>query len=326
MKIAFFEIKNWEAEYLKTKLTNVQLVFSEKILDINNLPEQRDFDCISIFTDSKIDKAVIDAFPNLKLIATRTTGMDHIDQEATKAKGIAVKNVPTYGENTVSEYTFALILSLSRKITLAVDKVKEKNRFSSEGLEGFDLFGKTIGVVGSGHIGRNVIKIANGFGMKAVVFDAFPDKNLENQLNFRFVSFEDLLKNSDIITFHIPYLPSTHHLINKENIGLIKKGAILINTARGAIVETAAVVEALNKNILSGAALDVLEEETNLKNEKNLIMERELDDSDLRTILENHVLIGMENVIVTPHNAFNSREALTRILDTTITNILPLAH
>lgn len=322
MKIAFFETKNWEANYLRTKLTDAQLTFFEKILDTDNLPEQRDFDCISVFTDSKITKRVIDAFPNLKLIATRTTGMDHIDQTAAQAKGIKVKNVPTYGENTVSEYTFALILNLARKITLAVDRIKEKNRFSSDGLEGFDLFGKTLGVIGAGHIGRNVIKIANGFGMKVVVFDAKPDQSLESQLNVKFVSFEELLKNSDIITFHIPYLPTTHHLINKNNIGLIKKGALLINTARGAIVETEAVVEALNKGILAGAAFDVLEEETNLKNEKNLLLERELDDQDLRTILENHVLIGMENVLVTPHNAFNTHEALIRILDTTVANIL----
>lgn len=322
MKIGFFEIKNWEANYLRTKLENQQLTFFENILDIDSLPEQRDFDCISVFTDSRIDSIVINSFPNLKLITTRTTGTDHIDLEATKEKGIVVNSVPTYGENTVAEYTFALILGLSRKITLAVERVKEKNKFFSAGLEGFDIFGKTLGVVGAGHIGQNVIKIANGFGMKVIVFDTKPNTELEKQLNCKFVNFEELLKNCDIITFHVPYLATTHHLINKNNIGLIKKGAVLINTARGAIVETEAIVEALNKGILSGAALDVLEEETNLKNEKKLLLERELDDNDLRTILENHVLIGMENVIVTPHNAFNSKEALTRILDTTVTNIL----
>lgn len=322
MKIGIFEIKNWEADYLKAKLGGHELTLSPNPIDRNNLPTERDYDAISVFTDSKIDSNVINALPKLELIASRTTGIDHIDEVAAKNKDIVVKNVPTYGENTVAEYTFALILNFSRKISLAIEKVKNKNKLTSEDLEGFDLFGKTIGVVGTGHIGQNVIKIANGFNMKVVAYDVKPNSVLERELNFRFVPLEDLLTQSEIITFHVPYLPATHHLINKNNIKFIKKGALLINTARGAIVETEAIVEALNRGILSGAALDVLEEETALKNEKKLLLERELDDEDLRTVLENHVLIGMDNVIITPHNAFNTREALTRILEATVKNLL----
>ncbi len=322
MKIGFFETKNWEVEYLKAKLPSHQLVFNPGFIDKNNLPNERDFDIVSIFTDSKIDNSVIAALPNLKLIATRTTGIDHIDPKATKARNISVKNVPTYGENTVAEYTFALLLNLSRKISKAIDKVKEKGSFSSEGIEGFDLLGKTLGVVGTGHIGQHVIKIASGFEMKVIAFDAFPNNELSTKLNFQYVNLETLLRTSDIVTLHVPYLPTTHHLINNDNIGFFKKGAILINTARGSIVETEAIVKALADGTLGGVALDVLEEETALKNAKQLILERELDDKDLRTIIENHVLIDMENVIITPHNAFNSREALTRILNTTTENIL----
>lgn len=324
MKVKFFEIKNWEADYFKSKLEKHQLFFSPKPLNSSNLPTEKDFDSISVFTDSKIDSTVINHFPNLKLITTRTTGTDHIDKETAKTKNISVKNVPTYGENTVAEFTFALLLSLSRKIIDSSLRVKNKGNFTSDGLQGFDLAGKKIGVIGTGHIGQHVIKIANGFGMKVIGFDAVLDQALENQLNFQYHDFNYLLQNSDVITLHVPYLPTTHHLINVNNINLIKKGSILINTARGSIVETAAIVKALNEGILSGVGLDVLEEETELKNVRQLILEGNLDDEDLKTLLSNHILIDMDNVIITPHNAYDTKEALIRILNTTIENIQAL--
>ncbi len=321
MKIAFFEAKEWEARYLLDKLPNHQLVFYNVVLSPDNLPAQRDFDVISGFTGSKITKEILAAFPDLKFIASRTTGIDHIDQEATKAKNIVVKNVPTYGENTVAEFAFALLLDLSRKITQASFRVRDKSSFTTEGLDGFDLSGKTIGVLGTGHIGKHSIKIANGFDMKVIAFDAMPNRVLESQLNFKYVPLEELLKTADVITIHVPYLPTTHHLINKENIKTMKKGAVLINTARGAIVETEAIVMALNEGILGGVGLDVLEEEIMLKNERMLVMEEDLKDEDLMTVLQNHVLIGMDNVLITPHNAFNTKEAMVRILNTTVENI-----
>lgn len=222
----------------------------------------------------------------------------------------------------MAEYAFALLLDLTRKITTTIERVKEKSNFSSEGLTGTDLAGKTLGVVGTGHIGQHAIRIGNGFQMKVLGFDAFPKPDFAGSFNFTYADMNNLLANSDVITLHTPYLPSTHHLINQNNIQLIKKGALLINTSRGAVVETEAIVQALNQGILAGVALDVLEEETNLKNERKMLLERQLDETDLRTMLGNHVLIGMENVIITPHNAFNSREALQRILDTTVANIL----
>jgi D-lactate dehydrogenase len=324
MKAAFFEIKDWEVEYIKSKLPNFALEFFPTVLDVKNLPSTRDFEIISIFTGSKIDKEILAQFPNLKMIASRTTGVDHIDQEAAKASNVLVKNVPTYGENTVAEFSFALLLSLSRKILESANRVRNKGSFTFEGLEGFDLAGKTIGVVGTGHIGQHVIKIANGFGMNVLGFDAVPNRVLETQLNFHYTDFESLLKNSDVITLHVPYLPTTHHLINMNNINLIKKGAILINTARGSIVETQSLVKALSDGILAGVGLDVLEEETELKNMKKLMMEGELDPEELRTLLNEHMLMDMENVIITPHNAFNTREAMTRILNTTVENIQSL--
>ena len=323
MKIAFFEITPDDKRYFEDGLRDAQLLFTEDKLDKDHLPqgELAEVEAISVFTKSKIDKETMTAFPNLKLIATRTTGYDHIDLEAAAARGITISNVPSYGENTVAEFTFGLILSVSRKIFKAYDQIKETGSFSLEGLQGFDLLGKTIGVVGTGRIGKNVIKIANGFGMKVIAYDMYPSEQLTKDFGVQYVSFNELLGKADIITFHVPDLPETRHMINMENIDLIKQGAILINTARGPVVETEALVKALNSGILGGAGLDVLEEEVATKDEVEFLIHGREDGHNLKTILENHLLIDMENVIITPHNAFNSKEALQRILDTSADNI-----
>ncbi|MBI3034501.1 hydroxyacid dehydrogenase, partial [Candidatus Woesearchaeota archaeon] len=237
-----------------------------------------------------------------------------------KKRNITVCNVPFYGENTVAEHTFALILALSRKIIEGAERTR-KGDFSLDGLRGFDLKGKTIGIVGMGSIGQHVARMAKGFEMNILAFDLRKDSKLAKSLGFRYVDFEYLLKNSSIITLHCPYSKATHHLINKSNIGKIKKGGILINTARGALIETEALVNALSRGIISSAGLDVLEEECAIKEEKQLLSKRFAQECDLRTVLENHILQRMENVVITPHNAFNSTEALLRILDTTIENI-----
>ncbi len=328
MKIAFFEIEDWESDYvsrtcadLNTDQRGIELVFSKEKLDKDNLPQERDFDIISVFVGSIIDKDVINAFPNLKLITTRSTGFDHIDLKTAKEKNIAVTYVPGYGDNTVAEFAFGLILTLSRKIYEAYNRLRETGSFSSEGLRGFDLAGKTIGIVGTGRIGRHMIKIANGFGMNVLACDAFPKEELCRQLGFKYVSLDELLANSDIISLHVPYLPSTHHLINTNNVSKIKPGAIIINTARGAVLETDALISGLNNGIIAGAGLDVLEEEGFLGDEKSFVLNDREEGHNLKTIIQNHVLIDMPNVIITPHNAFNTQEALQRILDTDIENI-----
>jgi len=323
MKIGFFEIEPWEIDYVKSKLqiANYKLQFVEGKLNKDNLPGEKDADIISVFVGSAIDKKTINALPNLKLIATRSTGYDHIDLAAAKEKGIKLGFVPGYGDNTVAEFAFGLILNLSRKIFPAYDRIKETGSFSLEGLRGFDLNGKTIGIVGTGRIGCYMIKIAHGFGMNVVAFDAFPKQELCEKLGFKYVSFDDLLSQSDVISLHVPYLESTHHLINLQNIGKIKKGALFINTSRGAVVETEALVKAFNEGILGGAGLDVLEEEGVVQDEKSLLLYGHPEEHNLKTVLANHVLIDMPNVIITPHNAFNTQEALQRILDTDIENI-----
>ena len=308
-------------------MKNYKLYFYSEVIDKKSLKDIKDIDILSPFIYSKINQDIISALPNLKLIATRSTGFDHIDLKSARAKKVKVANVPTYGANTVAEHTFALILSLSRKIHKSYERTSRGN-FSLEGLRGFDIKGKTIGVIGSGNIGQHVIAIAKGFGMEVLVFDAFKNQKLAKQLGFKYVALEQLLKNSDIVTLHAPYNKSAHHLINRQNIKKIKLGALLINTARGGLIDTTAIVDALRTGRLGGVGLDVLEEEKYiLKEEAELVSPHFLGSGQkatanyLQTIVEGHMLLMSDKVIVTPHNAFNSQEALERILDTTIENI-----
>ncbi|MFC1703541.1 NAD(P)-dependent oxidoreductase [Candidatus Omnitrophota bacterium] len=322
--VSFVDIEDlWEAEYLKDRLqTEVTLKHYAETADLA-LDKIKDSVVLSTFINSKVDKKVIDSLPKLKYITTRSTGFDHIDIEHARSKGISVSNVPTYGENTVAEHTFALILSIARNLKKSHFKVSEGD-FSIKELMGFDLKGKTIGVVGTGHIGLRVIKMAVGFCMKVLAFDPMQNHFLEEVLGFKYADFETLLKESDIITLHAPHNKKTHHLINEDNIKLIKKGAILINTARGALVDTLALTKALDEGILAGAGLDVLEGEDIILEEKQLLMRKKKElynPEKLQLMLRNGFLLQRENVTFTPHTAFYSKEALQRILDTTCQNI-----
>jgi D-lactate dehydrogenase len=321
MKIQYFSGETWEEAFVRAKLPSEDIVFHEGSVAANTELTDPAATVLCTFIESHIGEEEMKRFPSLKLIATRSTGYDHIDLEAAKARGIAVANVPSYGEHTVAEFAFALILALSRRIIDADESVRATGTFSSKGLRGFDLSGKTIGVVGCGHIGLHVIKMANGFDMKVLGFDVHPDPELARTLNFTYAALPELLATADIITLHVPYNTHTHHLISRENIGGIKKGAYLVNTSRGAVVETNALVEALQKGILAGAALDVLEEEGELADEMLFLTTAHPQEEGLKIALENHYLISHPRVIVTPHVAFDTKEAIERILDTTIENI-----
>ena len=320
MKVAFFEIKDWEKGFIMAGIKNTQaLFFAEKITQ-ENAASVQDCNVLSVFVDSQVTKDVLDRLPNLNMIATRSTGFDHIDLQECKKRNIIVCNVPHYGDNSVAEHAFALILDLSRKVHQSIESVK-KGGFSFAGLTGFDLKDKTLGIVGLGNIGQHMARIANGFQMQVMGFDVTPNKKLARQLGFTYVSFEELLKHSDIVTLHVPYNNHTHHLINQQNISLMKKGAYLINTSRGGVVETDALMQALNTGALAGAGLDVLEEESALRDEIHLLSVRISSEHNIKVLLENHMLMEKENVIITPHNAFNSQEALEKILETTVENI-----
>jgi len=319
MRVTFFEIREWEQRYLEERLPGFATSFQPGILDASRLAEIRDAECLSVFIYSRLGDETLAALPGLRMIATRSTGFDHIDVEACRKRGIGVANVPSYGENTVAEHTFALILMLSRKVHKSHAQVLA-GHVELAALTGFDLQGKTIGVVGAGHIGLHVIRIARGFGMRVLAFDVRREPFLADLLGFQYVPMEVLLAESDIVTLHCPLTPATHHLIAREQLRQMKPSTLLLNTARGALVDTDALVEALEVGKLGGAGLDVLEGEELIKEEKQLLHERQ-DIERLRTAVRNRVLLARDDVVFTPHNAFNSREALVRILDTTVENL-----
>lgn len=327
MKIQYFSAEPWERTYVEEKLTGNEVAFHAGSVQANAGVADDVTETLSIFIDSKIGEAELARFPKLRLIATRSTGFDHIDLAACKARGIVVANVPNYGENTVAEYAFALLLALSRRVGEARELVRRTGTFAQDGLRGFDLAGKTLGVVGCGHIGVHAIQMGNGFGMKVLGFDTRPDEALAREHQFTYASLDNLLAQSDVVTLHVPYNPHTHHLLNAERFQKMKKGAYLINTARGAVVETSALVEALKNGTLAGAGLDVLEEEgeMNDKEELALLTAPHPDEEQLRTVLADRYLIDHPRVIVTPHVAFNTDEAVRRIIDTTIQNIQAVA-
>lgn len=319
-RAAFFEVEDWEKEHIRASLKGFDIKFFSEKLDRKNAHKVKDCEVIAVFIYSAVNEEVLKQLPKLKLIATMSTGYDHIDLEACAKRKVRVCNVPMYGENTVAEHTFALILAISRKIVDAADRTR-KGDFTLDGLRGFDLKGRTIGIIGMGSIGQHVARMAKGFEMNVLAFDLHNDKKMSKKLGFSYAKMDYLLKNSDIITLHCPYNKATHHLLNKANMPKMKKGAIIINTARGGLIETEALVEGLNKRVISGAGLDVLEEECVIKEEKQLLSRNFAKECDLRTVLQNHMLEQMPNVIITPHNAFNSSEALLRILDTTVQNL-----
>ena len=320
MKLVFFELHDWEETYLRQRVDGAHTVVAfREVLEDKDLAQIGDAEIVSPFIYSRVTAERLAKLPKLKMIATRSTGFDHIDMAECAKRGIVVCNVPFYGENTVAEHTFALILALSRKVHEAFVRVRAGN-FSLDGLRGFDLKDKTIGVVGAGRIGLHVIRIARGFGMKVLAYDVKRDNFWAEVLGFEYAELNDLLGRSDIITLHAPYNRHTHHLINRDNIHKIKRGAILINTARGGLVNTDTLLKALDDGILAGAGLDVLEGEELIYEESALLGDA-TNPEKLRTAIQNHVILKKPNVVFTPHNAFNSQEALERILDTTAENI-----
>lgn len=315
-KVAFFGVKSWERSIIEREISKLDVfgvgIFEKEVQD--DIKLAKEYDIISPFVYSMMDKACLDRLPSLKMIATRSTGIDHIEVDECKKRKILISNVPVYGSNTVAEYAFALLLSVARKIVVAHQSV-ENGEFNPEGLTGVDLYGKTLGIIGVGEIGQNVARIAKGFGMKVLGVDIKVGCKL-----VKYVDLETCLKESDFLTLHVPVLPETFHLINKKNIRLMKPGSFLINTARGGVVETEAIVWALNKGILAGAGLDVTEEE-HMVESMSVVMSKKIKKDDLQEILSFHMLRDRDDVVFTPHNAFNTKEAIERIVKTTVESI-----
>ncbi len=325
MKAVFFGCSAEHEAYLTRRAgeraLGIEAVYEREILSDETCSRASDATIISVFTASPVSEEILTRLPEVKYIATRSTGFDHIDLAATSKRGVIVSNVPSYGENTVAEHAFGLLLGLSKKIYAGFDQIREKGDFNFDALQGFDLKGKTLGVVGTGRIGCHSIAIAKGFGMNVVAYDIAPSPERAEQFGFTYVSLDELLAQSDVVTLHVIHTPQTHHLIHAETIAKMKRGAVLINTSRGAVIDTEALIQGLTSGQLGGAGLDVLEEEGVIQDEMQFVLSGKSEGHDLRTVLANHVLIDLDNVIITPHIAFNTKEAVERILETTLDNI-----
>lgn len=317
--IVFFDLRPWEQDYLQRKLPGYRAQFTADYAHRADLKQYRAAEVVSTFTKSKLGADVLAKFPKLKMVATRTTGFDHIDLAYCAKRKVVVSNVPSYGENTVAEQAFALLLHLTRKVADAQRRVKVGD-WSFDGLQGVDLKGKTMGVIGLGRIGAHTARIARGFGMEVLAYDVLHQPKLAKEIGYRYVSLPELLGASDVVSLHTFLAPETHHLLDRGALRSMKRGAILINTARGPIVDTVALAESLLSGHLAAAGLDVLEGEEYLC-EPQLLAGAKLPATQARSLMYAYQLLAMPNVVVAPHNAFNTAEAIERILTTTVGNI-----
>lgn len=326
MKIAVFETEQWEQEACLRLAPRHSISCTSAALTATTARDHVDAEILSPFVYSRLDATVLTHFPSLQLVATRSTGYDHIDMDYCRANSITVCNVPDYGDSTVAEHVFALILGVSRRIPECVERTRRGN-FSPSGLRGFELRGKTLAVIGTGRIGRRVIEIANGFGMPVIAVDRQQDHTAAQRLGFHYAPLEEALACADIVTLHVPSSTETTHLISDREFGLMRPGAVLINTARGSVVNVAALVRALGEGKLKAAGLDVLPQEPILRDEAEIFRSATtVPEPELKAIIANHALLRFPNVFVTPHNAYNTTEAVGRIIGTTIENIEAFAR
>lgn len=324
MRVAVFEIEPWEQAAFRELEAEHTVSYHNGPLEPDNAAEFAEVEAVSPFIYSQLDADTLAALPNLRCIATRSTGYDHIDLAAARERGITVCNVPSYGENTVAEHVFGLLLTISHNLTEAIERTR-RGDFSPKGLQGFDLRGRTLGVVGTGAIGRHVVDIAVGFGMRVLAFDLHPDPELAARPEVDYVSMEGLLEGADVITLHLPETDQTRGLIGPDAFARMRDGVVLINTARGGLVDVQALLRALADGKVRAAGLDVLPEEPVIREETEVLRSLFQKEYDYRTLLADHVLLRMRNVFITPHSAFNTEEALRRILDTTVANLAGFA-
>ena len=321
MTIAYIRPYEGELAIVQAALAEHTIIDATCVWDIAEA-DRHAVEVLSVFVDYEVTADVLEMLPNLRLIATRSAGFDHIDMTAAQARGIVVTRVPHYGARTVAEYVFALLFALSRNAYRAyADMQRDAASVDVQSYEGFDLCGKTLGVVGTGAIGKSVCQIARGLGMTVVAYDVYPDQAFAEAEGLTYASLEVVLVQADIVTLHVPSMPATRHLLNAERLALMKPGSYLINTARGEIVDTQALVAALHSGHLAGAGLDVLEGEHELREEIDLLVAGGMPPELWQTLVADHALLDMPNVIVTPHIAFNTVEAKREITDITVGNI-----
>lgn len=320
MKVIVFEAESYEEPIFSPLRRTHELRLISEPLRAINAAEYADAEIISTFLYSELSRSVLEKLPAVKLIATRSTGFDHIDTAYCTQRAITVSNVPSYGANTVAEHVFALLLAISHRLLEAVERART-GPYTPKGLQGFDLEGKVLGVVGTGSIGRNVIRIGRGFGMTIIACDLKPDHELARKLGFRYEPLPELLAAADVVTLHVPATPATRNLLSDNEFARMKTGVVLINTARGTLINVRALITALRAGKVAAAGLDVLPDEPVIREEAELICARFDDQVHLINVVADHVLLRMPNVVVTPHSAFNTREAMQRIAETTMSNI-----
>ena len=311
MRVAFFDAKSYDFPGFRhyTENTDIQIKFFETRLNPDTVSLAAGYDCVCAFVNDTVNAAVVEKLHKfgIKLLALRCAGYNNVDLDACRGK-LRVFRVPAYSPYAVAEHAMALLLTINRRIHKAYIRTREFN-FSLAGLAGFDLHGKTVGIIGTGKIGQIFAKICSGFGMNILAYDKFPNPDT----GLHYASLSEIFEKSDVISLHCPLTPETHHLIGEEAIAQMKKGVTIINTSRGALVDTEALIQGIKQKTVGAACLDVYEEEGDLFYEdySGHIVQ---DDKLVR-------LIAMPNVIVTSHQAFLTTEALDNIAQTTVENI-----
>ena len=314
-KIAFFGAKSYDIASFDSinKDYKFDIRYFKGHLNRNNVVLTQDMDAVCIFVNDTADAEVIETMVanGVKILALRCAGYNNVDLAAAKGK-LPVVHVPAYSPYAVAEYTLSLMLSLNRKIHRAYWRTRDGN-FSLNGLIGFDMFGKTIGIIGTGKIAKILIHILKGLGMRVLAYDIYPDEEFAQKEDITYTSLNDLYRESDIISLHCPLTEQTRHLINKDSIAKMKDGVMIINTGRGALIQTHDLIDGLKDKKVSAAGLDVYEEEGDYFYED--ISDKFIDDDILARLL------SFNNVIVTSHQAFFTKEAMQNIAETTLQNI-----
>lgn len=317
MKILFYDIDDFSRSYMLDRISsNIEPYFFKIPLNKNTYIDEKyaDSEAISVFTNSYLREDELSKFENLKFIFLRTTGYSNIDLNYCKKHNIKLFNVPDYGSYSIAEYGFLLLLSAARKLKPTLDMIKE-GTIDHLDIAGVELFSKTLGIIGLGTIGKKIATIAKGFGLKVIAYDIKEDGYYD------YVSLDNLLEESDFIMISCPLTPQTKGMIGRGELSKMKKSAILVNIARGEIVDTISLTEALVKKRISGAALDVIECEHTLCALWDFCQNTEAHKNCLKKFLYIEQLKKMENIIITPHNAYNTIEARKKILDITMENI-----
>lgn len=322
-KIVYFDVQECEKEFLKEHNEGKYDYYLEEN-SLNNLAtlkeEYKDADVVSVFTTSRVSNEVLKQFRKLQLIALRSVGFNHIDLDYCSERGIVVENTPNYGNKSVAEFAIALLLDVCRKVTRSYMEYKEAD-VKSNTLIGSELGGKTIGIVGLGAIGSEFARLAYGFDMNILGFDYSQKQNLIEDYKVKYADFDTLLKESDFISLHAPLTKDNRHMFDENAFRNMKNSAIIINTARGELIDTQALFNALTRNEIAAAGLDVLESEEAISDPDYLADIGKLGEWALKQTVLNNRLQQLHNVIITPHIAYNTTEAINRILKTTMSNI-----